>query len=92
MLTIAAAYCPPLPAGNSTAAQSGVPWGGIVRQVEEGDLFSGVCLGLNKRGGFGAPESCSNVGIAVHSDHDLRVVSPGPRGRGNMMEIDFEIR
>ena len=83
-----AIYCPPLPAGPASNQDPSVPWGGIVRQVEQGSLHTGTCLGLNSRD-FETPKSCTQVGVRVHSD---QVPTNGPSGSQRNMEMDFLIR
>ena len=83
-----ASYCPPLPAGPASNQDLNVPWGGIVRQVEQGSLRTGTCLGLNSRD-FETPKSCTKVGVRVHSH---RVSSDGPTVPRRLMDIDFLIR
>ena len=83
-----ATYCPPLPAGPASNQDPSVPWGGIVRQVEQGSLHTGTCLGLNSRD-FETPKSCTKVGVRVHSEQFPII---GPSGSQRNMEMDFLIR
>ena len=83
-----AAYCPTLPPGPASTQDPSVPWGGVVRQVEQGDLHTGICLGLNNRD-YETPKSCANVGVRVHSDQ--RPVT-APSGNWKMVQIDFQIK